>query len=146
MAYILPEISKQSIIFLLKILNLLPIVSDFFLLCLLHFIKFAHPMKFQSLFWNDILCNYSQNSQFLGLRTDFVPMHLCLRADFRLCACAQARTGCHLLQSLTDYRSSHGVRVLLVAPFLQPHTCVSRGAQCWRAVSLSSFLTFCSVD
>lgn len=121
-------------------------MSEFFLLCLLHFIKFAHPMQFQSLCWNDTLSNYSQNSQFLGLRTDFMPMHLCRRAGFRLCARAEVGTGCQLVQSSADCRYPHGVRLLLVAPLLQPQTRVSGGAQWWRAVSLSHFLTLCSVD
>ena len=112
------KFSTQSIFFLLKTLALLPTMSEFFRLCLLHLSKFAHPMQLQSLCWNDVLCNYSQRSQFLGLRTDFVPVHLCLGADFRLCACAQVRTRCQLVQSLADYRSSHVVRVPLVAPFL----------------------------
>ena len=97
-------------------------MSEFFRLCLLYLIKFAHPMQLQSLYWNDVLCNYSQRSQFLGLRTDFVPVHLCLRADFRLCARAQVGTRCQLVQSVADYRSSRVVRVLLVAPLLQPQT------------------------
>lgn len=30
-----------------------------------------------------------------------MPMHLCLRAGFRLCACAQVGTGCQLVQSFS---------------------------------------------
>lgn len=77
------------------------------------------PLQFQSLCWNDILCKCCQNFLFLSLRIDFVPMHLCLRADFRLCGCAQEATGCQLVQSLAEYRSPHGARLLLVVPFPQ---------------------------
>lgn len=124
------KFSTQNTFFLLKTLDLLPTMSEFFRLCLLHLIKFAYPMQLQSLCWNEVLCNYSQRSQFLGLRTDFVPVHLCLRADFRLRARVQVGTQCQLLQSVADHRPSRVVRVLLVAPLPQPQTRVSGGAPC----------------
>lgn len=115
-------------------------MSEFFRLCLLHLIKSAHPMQLQSLCWNDVLCNYSQRSQFLGLRMDFVPVHLCLRADFRLCARAQEGARCQLVQSAADCRPSRVVRVTLVAPLPQPQTpcLVERRAEGQRLCPASS--------
>lgn len=46
LAYFLPEIFHTNYFFLLKTVGLLPTMFEFFLLCLLHFIKFAHPCSF----------------------------------------------------------------------------------------------------
>lgn len=93
-------------------------------LCRPYLVKFAHPMQCQSLCWNGVLCNHSQRSRFLGLRTDFVPVHLCLRADLRLCARARVGTRCPLVHSAADCRPSRVGRALLVAPLCSPGRCV----------------------